>query len=90
MPEETQLLAAEGALGDFDIEPFLLQDRQDLPDVTDVLLQRGAIEEKVVHVYDHGAVQGPTSPLYAQDPWLEPDATADPGTEVPATAASGT
>ncbi len=39
MPEETQLLAAKGALGSFDMEPFLLQDCQELLDVTDMLLQ---------------------------------------------------
>ncbi len=87
MPQKTQLLAAEGTLGGLEIELFLPQDCQDLPDVADTLLQRGAVAEKVVQAYDYGAVQGPTSPRYAPNPLA---GAADNGAEVPAAAASGT
>ena len=39
MPQESQLLAAEGALGGLDIELLLPQDGQDLPYVAEMLLQ---------------------------------------------------
>ncbi len=47
MPQEAQLLAAEGALGglDRDVELLLPQDGQDLPYVADVLREGGAVAE---------------------------------------------
>ncbi len=45
MPQEAQLLAAEGALGGLDVELLLPQNGQDLPDVADVLLEGGAVAE---------------------------------------------
>ncbi len=39
----------------------------DLPDVTNMLLQRGAIAEEFIHIPDHRSMQGPTSIQYPSD-----------------------
>ncbi len=71
MTQETQLLVAEGALGGLDVDLLPPKDGQDLSDATDMLLQRGAKAEEVVHIHDHRSMQGPTSSRYAPDPGSE-------------------
>ena len=60
--QKPQFLAAEGALGGLDVELLLPQDGQNLPDVADMLFQRGT-----VHVHHNRSIQGPFSPLHAPD-----------------------
>ena len=62
MTQEAQLLATEGTLRCLHVQLLLPQDGQNLSYVTEMLLQRGAIAEEVVHVHDHRPVQGACRP----------------------------
>ncbi len=66
--EEAELLTAEGALGSLDVEPLLPEDREDLADILQVLLERRAVAEHIVHIHHHRAVQGPASAGDAASP----------------------
>jgi hypothetical protein len=56
VPEEAKLTAAKFTLGGLDIEPLLPEDREDLADVLQMLFERRAVAEHVVHVHHYRAM----------------------------------
>ncbi len=53
VPKEAELAAAEFTLGGLDVEPLLPEDREDLADVLEMLFERRAVAEHVVHVHPY-------------------------------------